>query len=92
VGLSTSGPASCGPHDQSEAAGTASAPGEAQTPNGSDLGGDDKRIGYSFPRRDRWGKLNRILCCKVCGRRLNVNWVRARPCLFCDLSVEEGRG
>lgn len=44
-----------------------------------------------FDRRDRWGKLDRLACCAVCGRRLWVNWVRARPCLFCDDSARVAR-
>lgn len=46
---------------------------------------------YSFRRRDRWGKLDAIVTCEVCGRRLCVNWTRARPCLFCDDSASEAK-
>lgn len=35
-------------------------------------------------RRDRWGKLLRGAVCEACGRKLWVNWTRARPCLWCD--------
>lgn len=45
----------------------------------------------AFRRRDRWGKLERIATCAVCGRRLWVNWTRARPCLFCDDSASEAK-
>jgi hypothetical protein len=45
----------------------------------------------SFRRRDRWGKLERIDTCAVCGRRLWVNWTRARPCLFCDDAAREAK-
>lgn len=44
-----------------------------------------------FPRRDRWGKLDALATCEMCGRRLNVNWTRARPCLWCDDSVRDLR-
>jgi hypothetical protein len=44
-----------------------------------------------FVRRDRWGKLTRIDTCAVCGRRLWVNWTRARPCLFCDDAAREAK-
>jgi len=44
-----------------------------------------------FTRRDRWGKTDAFLTCDVCGRRQHVNWVRARPCLFCDDSVRVAR-
>lgn len=45
----------------------------------------------TFRRRDRWGKLERIATCEVCGRRLWVNWTRLRPCLFCDDAAEEAQ-
>jgi len=38
-------------------------------------------------RRDRWGKLARGAMCEACGRKLWVNWTRARPCLWCDGSA-----
>lgn len=38
-------------------------------------------------RRDRWGKLVRGAVCEACGRKLWVNWTRARPCLWCDESA-----
>lgn len=44
-----------------------------------------------FCRRDRWGKLDRLVCCAVCGRRLNINWTRARPCFWCDDSARVAR-
>jgi hypothetical protein len=46
---------------------------------------------HSFRRRDRWGKLDRLATCDVCGRRLWVNWTRALPCLFCDDSASEAK-
>lgn len=55
--------------------------------DGKSLSGADRVV----PRRDRWGKLNAIATCEACGRRLNVNWVRARPCLWCDDSVRVAR-
>lgn len=51
--------------------------------DGKPLNGADR----VFPRRDRWGKVDRLACCAACGRRLFVNWTRARPCLFCDDSA-----
>lgn len=38
-------------------------------------------------RRARYGKLNSMITCSVCGRRLCVNWVRSYPCLWCDETV-----
>lgn len=55
--------------------------------DGKPLNGADR----VFPRRDRWGKLDAIVTCDFCGRRLNVNWTRARPCLFCDDSARAAR-
>ena len=55
--------------------------------DGKPLNGADR----VFPRRDRWGKLDRLACCAVCGRRLWVNYTRARPCLFCDDSAQAAR-
>lgn len=55
--------------------------------DGKPLNGADR----VFPRRDRWGKLDRLACCSVCGRLLWVNWTRARPCLFCDDSARTHR-
>lgn len=55
--------------------------------DGKPLNGADR----VFPRRDRWGKLDREASCAVCGRCLWVNYTRARPCLFCDDSVRVAR-
>lgn len=55
--------------------------------DGKSLNGADR----VFPRRDRWGKLDRTLSCSTCGRFLWVNYTRARPCLFCDDSVRVAR-
>jgi hypothetical protein len=51
--------------------------------DGKPLNGADR----VFPRRDRWGKLQRASVCTVCGRCLWSNWTRAAPCLWCDDSV-----
>jgi hypothetical protein len=40
-------------------------------------------------RRARWGKLKRTATCNVCGRKLWVNWTRARPCLYCDKAARD---
>ncbi len=56
---------------------------------GGSVGAVSKASRTSFRRRDRWGKLDRLATCDVCGRRLWVNWTRALPCLFCDDAARE---
>lgn len=77
-------PASCGPNDSRLPDGRAPALSEETPTLGPGRVGMFKIGTQVFARRDRWGKVNRLTTCDVCGRRLFVNWTRARPCLFCD--------
>lgn len=80
----TVGHGSCGSNDSSSTDGRAPALAADTQHGGPGPVGFFKLQAQVFSRRDRWGKLNEFATCDVCGRRLCVNWTRARPCLFCD--------
>ena len=80
-----------GPHDGNAEDGTAPALSNEPAHQGPGPVGFFKLGSQVFARRDRWGKIARIATCEVCGRRLFVNWTRARPCLFCDDSAKDAK-
>lgn len=82
---------SCGTSGEAYPKGTSAAPG-GQRDEQRGVRGTKRTLTKPWRwRRDRWGKLNRLDVCHVCGRRLWVNWVRAAPCLWCDETVAEMR-